>query len=180
MINKSSDSKAMSGHLNRYLEVLRLRPGATLDEVNTTYYTIIKKFPENPTEEEEQRLQELKHAYDMLRRSYAPREKKVIEVLLNRRLLIPTLSALTVVLLVALVALNYGTIKLKLTHYNTGAMLRLKSESQPYGEVVGFEARHSFPIGNPSAAYAIKLAGGQQTVWVSERLVVNGMTPAAK
>jgi curved DNA-binding protein CbpA len=179
MINKSSDSKAMSGHLNRYLEVLRLRPGATLDEVNTTYYTIIKKFPQNPTEEEEQRLQELKHAYDMLRRSYAPKEKG-IEVLLNKRLLIPTLSVLSVVLIVALVALNYGTIKLKMTHYNTGAVLRLKSENQPYGEVVGFEARHAFPIGNPSAAYAIKLAGGQQTVWVSERLVVNGMAKAEK
>jgi hypothetical protein len=179
MINKSSDNKAMSGHLNRYLEVLRLRPGATLDEVNTTYYTIIKKFPQNPTEEEEQRLQELKHAYDMLRRSYAPKEKG-IEVLLNKRLLIPTLSVLTVVLLVALVALNYGTIKLKLTHYNAGAVLRLKTENQPYGEVVGFEAQHAFPIGNPSAAYAIKLAGVQQTVWVSERLVVNGMAPAQK
>jgi curved DNA-binding protein CbpA len=179
MNNKSGDSKAMSGHLNRYLEVLRLRPGATLDEVNTTYYTIIKKFPQNPTEEEEQRLQELKHAYDMLRRSYAPKKKGIV-VLLNKRLLIPTLSALTVVLLVALVVLNYGTIKLKLTHYNTGAVLRLKRESQPYGEVVGFEARHAFPIGNPSAAYAIKLADGQQTVWVSERLVVNGMAKAEK
>ncbi len=179
MINKSSDNKAMSGHLNRYIEVLGLRPGATLDEVNTTYYTIIKKFPENPTEEEEARLQELKHAYDMLRRSYAPREKG-IEVLLNRRLLIPTLSALTVVLLVALVALNYGTIKLKMTHYQTGAVLRLRSESQAYGEVVGFEPLHTFPIGNPSAAYAIRLTGGQQTVWVSERLVVNGMAPAQK
>jgi hypothetical protein len=83
------------------------------------------------------------------------------------------------VLLAVLVAMNYGTIKMKMTHYEPGAVLRLKSQAVPFGEVVGFEARHRFPAGNPSPAYSIRLAGKDDTVWISQRLVVNGMVPAS-
>ena len=74
--------------------------------------------------------------------------------------------------------MNYDTIRLKMTHYESGSVLRFKSQDVPFGEVVGFEALHRFPTGNPSPAYAIRLAGKDETVWISQRLVVNGMVPA--
>ena len=168
-----------SEHLTSYLETLGLKPGASLEDVNTTYYTLIKKFPENPTEEEEARLQKVKHAYALLRRAYTPEERKPLQVLLDRRFLAPVVASLAAVLLVVLVVMNYSTIRLKMTHYESGAVLRLKNQDQPFGQVVGFEAMHRFPTGNPSPAYAIRLAGKDETVWISQRLVVNGMVPVA-
>ena len=175
----AGNGKGNAEHLNRYLETLGLKPGASLDEVSTAYYTLVKKFPENPTEEQEARINELRHAYGLLRRAYVPKEKKVLAVLANRRLLLPVMGVLSLLLLGVAVAMNYSTIKLKMTHYETGAVLRLKNGSEPYGQVVGYESRHRFPAGNPAAAYAIRLSGRDETVWVGERLVVNGMVPAS-
>jgi len=165
-------------HLTSYLDTLGLKPGASLEDINTTYYTIIKKFPQNPTEEEEARLQKVKHAYDLLRRTYVPRQRKPLQNLVNRRFLVPAIGSLAAILLVILVAMNYSTIRLKMTHYDSGAVLRFKNQAEPFGEVVGFETQHRFPTGNPSPAYAIRLAGKDETVWISQRLVVNGMVPA--
>jgi hypothetical protein len=168
----------MTQHLNRYLEVLGLRPGVSLDEINTTYYTLVKRSPQNPTEEDEARLQELKRAYDMLRRGYVPPQKKALQVILDRRLMVPVLAVLTVVMAVALVALNWNTIQLKMTHYEKGDIVRLKTQNDPYGEIVGYDDHHQFPMGNPTAAYAIRLDRSTEIVWVGERTVVNGMTRA--
>jgi len=164
--------------MNRYLETLGLRPGVSMDEVNTTYFTIIKRFPENPTDEEQARIQELKRAYDMLRRAYQPPSKKAIHVLFDRRYLAPIGGALAAIMVLVLVVMNYGTIKMKLVHYEPGVMLRMKHQTEPYGEVVGYESQHRFDVGNPSPAYAIRLKRDGATVWVSERLVVNGMARA--
>jgi hypothetical protein len=166
-------------HVSRCLATLGLKPGATLDEVNTTYYTLIRRFPENPTEEEEALVQGIRHAYALLRRAYVPPEKKVLAVVMNRRILLPSLAVLTVLLLGALVAMNYNTLRLKMTHYEAGEVVRLKDRSEPYGQIVGYESRHEFPTGTPSAAYSIRLSGRDETVWVSERLVVNAMVPAS-
>ena len=168
-----------SERLTNYLDALGLKPGASLEDVNTTYYTLIKKFPENPTEEEEAQLQKIKHAYDLLRRTYVPEEKKPLQVLLDRRLLAPAVASLAAILLVVLVVMNYGTIRLKMTHYESGSVLRFKNQAEPYGQVVDFEAMHKFPTGNPSPAYAIRLARKNETVWISQRLVVNGMVPVS-
>ena len=179
MTGKQSDTKAMSGHLTRYLEVLGLPPGASLDEVSTTYLIIIKRFPANPTEEEEARMQELKHAYDMLRRSYVPKQAKTLTNLFDRRYLAPVGIVAAVLMTATLVMMNYSTIKMKMIRYEPGEVLRLKTQMEPYGQVVGFEPHHAFPTGNPSSAYAIRLQGNSETVWISERLVVNGMIPTA-
>jgi hypothetical protein len=169
--------KPSAQHMHRYYEVLGLKSGATLDAINTAYYMLIKRLPENPTEEDEARLQEIKRAYEMLKRTRVAPKRKVVKVLLSRRLLIPVMSALTVASLAGLVAVNWGAIKLSMTHYEPGAVLRFKSQGQPYGEVTGFDARHKWDTGNPSPAYSIRLQGTQDVVWVGERLVVNGMIP---
>jgi hypothetical protein len=163
--------------MQRYFEVLGLKSGASLDAINTAYYMLIKRFPPNPTEEDEASLQGIRRAYEMLKRTHTPQRRRTIKVLLTRRLLIPIMSALTVAALAGLVAVNWGAIKLSMTHYEPGAVLRLKGQGQPYGEVTGFDPRHKWDTGNPSSAYSIRLQGSQDVVWVGERLVVNGMTP---
>ncbi len=167
------------GRLHQYLETLGVRPGASLEDVSTAYYTLIKKFPENPTEEEEERLKKVKYAYDFLRHAYAPPKKKPLRALATRRMLVPLLACLAAVGLLVLVKMNYGAIKIRVTHYENGAVLRFSDQAAPYGEVVAFEARHQFPAGSPSPAYAIRLAGKDETVWISQRLVVTGMVPAS-
>jgi len=169
--------KPSAQHMQRYYEVLGLKSGATLDAINTAYYMLIKRLPENPTEDDETRLQEIKRAYEMLKRTRVAPKRKVVKVLLSRRLLIPVMSALTVASLAGLVAVNWGSIKLSMTHYEPGAVLKLKGQGQPYGEVTGFEPHHTWDTGNPSSAYSIRLEGSKDVVWVGERLVVNGMTP---
>jgi hypothetical protein len=169
--------KPSSQHMQRYFEVLGLKSGASLDAINTAYYMLIKRFPENPTEEDEASLQEIKRAFEMLKRSHVPPKRKTIKVLMTRRLLIPVMSALTVAALAGLVAVNWSAIKLSMTHYEPGAVLKFKGQGQPYGEVTGFDPRHKWDTGNPSPAYSIRLQGSQDVVWVGERLVVNGMTP---
>jgi hypothetical protein len=164
-------------HLQRYFELLGLKGGASLDAINTAYYMQVKRFPENPTEEDEARLQEIKRAYEMLKRVHVPPRKKAIKVILSRRLLIPFMSVLIVLALGGLVAFNWGAIKLSMTHYEPGAVLKLKGQGQPYGEVTGFDPRHRWDTGNPSPAYSIRLQGSQDVVWVGEHLVVNGMIP---
>ncbi|HEU5181687.1 MAG TPA: hypothetical protein VFW45_12930 [Candidatus Polarisedimenticolia bacterium] len=160
---------------SRYLETLGLKPGASLEEINTTYFTLIKRFRENPTEEEEERLVALRNAYDRLRKGYIPAAKPSIATPKDRRMMVPALAILSFLLLGALVVLNYGTIKMKMTHYDNGSVLRLKSRTEPFGEIVGYEGSHHFPTGNPSPAYAIRLSGREETLWVSERVVVVGM-----
>lgn len=173
----TGNRKLSSQHLQRYYEVLGLKSGASLDAINTAYYMLIKRFPENPTDEDEASLQEIKRAYEMLKRSHVPAKRKTIKVLMSRRLMIPVMSALVVVSFAALIAFNWSAIKLSMTHYEPGAVLKLKGQGQPYGAVTGFEPRHRWEVGNPSAAYSIRLQGSQDVVWVGERLVVNGMTP---
>jgi hypothetical protein len=166
-------------HVIRCLATLGLKPGVTLDAVNTTYYTLIRRFPENPTEEEERLVQSIRHAYALLRRAYVPPQKKVLAAVMNRKILLPALAVMTVLLLGALVAMNYNALRLKMTHYDTGVVMRLKEKPEPYGQIVGYESRHQFPTGAPSAAYSIRLSGRDENIWVSERLVVNAMVPAS-
>ena len=168
-----------NGNVSRYLATLGLKPGVSLDEVNTTYYTLIRRFPDNPTEEEEAKVQEIRHAYSMLRRAYVPPAKKRFLAVMDRKVLVPALAVATLLSLGGLVALNYNALRLRMTHYDAGVVMRLKNKSEPYGQIVGYEARHLFPAGSPSAAYSIRLSGRDETVWVSERLVVNAMVPAA-
>jgi len=174
--SKAPASKGPGGHLNRLLEMLGLGPGASVDEVNTAYFTLVKRFPQNPTEEDEARMEELRRAYDTLRHAYAPEKKRVRRSLLDRRYLAPIGGALAAFMLIGLLAMNYGTIRTKLIHFEPGAILRLKDKAEPYGEVVGFESQHRFDRGNPGPAYQIRKNDGS-TVWVGERLVVNGMAP---
>ncbi|HKQ98408.1 MAG TPA: hypothetical protein VJV75_11065, partial [Candidatus Polarisedimenticolia bacterium] len=154
--------------------------GASLDEVNTAYFTLVKRFPENPTEEDEAYVQEVRRAYDIVRRRYVPPKAKALKVILDKRVMVPLFAVCVLALGGMFLWMNWNNVKLKVTHYGPGATLRLKNAATPYGTVTGYEAMHRFPAGMPSPAYSIKLDGKEETVWVSERLVVLGMVPAGK
>jgi hypothetical protein len=164
--------------MDRYLNLLGLEPGATLDEVTTTYYSHLEKLSKNPTEEDERLLQQLKHAYACLRRAYVPPPPKGLSVAVNTRVLFPVMAVLAVVLGAALFMMNRGNIKMMITRYEPGVVLRWEGQSAPYGQVVAYDARHRFSTGGPSAAYQIRLADKNETIWLSERIVVKAMLPA--
>lgn len=175
------DLKPAASGVGRYLEVLGVGPNASFDAINTAYYTCIKRFPENPTEEDEVRLQDIKRAYDILKRNYQPKTTKGFSLSLSFSIhskgRLALLGVAVVVMLGGLLAMNWKMLRLKMVHYDNGTVVALKGKSEPYGQIVGFESMHPFPAGNPSAAYELKLEGRDMTVWVGERLVVNGMQP---
>jgi hypothetical protein len=182
--HRPRDAKAGRGQASgaataRCLQVLGVAPNAALDAINTAYFTFIKRFPENPTEEDEARLQDVKRAYDMLRRTYQPKVEKPPRVQVDKRVLIPLMALTSVALAGVLVAFNWKTIRLKMVHYESGTVLTLKGQGTPFGQVIGYESSHHFETGNPSGAYQLRLQEGGQDVWVGERLVVNGMMPVA-
>ena len=90
---------------------------------------------------------------------------------------LPALALAVVVLMGGLVALNWKSLRLRMIHYDQGTVVALRGHGEPYGTIVGYETMHRFPAGNPAAAYALRLEGRDTTVWVGERLVVNGMQP---
>jgi hypothetical protein len=165
-------------HMGRYLEMLGVGPRATLDEINTAYFTLVKRFPENPTEEDEARVQELRRAYDIVRRRYVPPKIKGLKVVFDKRVALPLMAVAVLALGGTFLWMNWSNVKLQTTHYDPGTVLRLKNTPAPYGTVTGYESTHRFPAGLPAPAYQIKLAGKEETVWVSERLVVLGMESA--
>jgi hypothetical protein len=176
---KAIRGQAPSGAASRHLEVLGVGRNASFDAINTAYFMYIKRFPENPTEEEEARLQEIKRAYDFLRRGYQPKVVKQARFVMDKRVAMPLMGLLSLALLAGLVAFNWKTIRLKMVHYQDGAVLSLKGQGTPFGQVIGYEPSHRFASGNPSGAYLLRLQEGGTEVWVGERLVVNGMTPVA-
>ncbi|HUD72033.1 MAG TPA: J domain-containing protein [Dongiaceae bacterium] len=164
--------------MGRYLDLLGIRPGATLDEINTAYFTLVKRFPENPTEEDEAAVQEVRRAYDIVRRRYVPPKTKAFQIVFDKRVMIPLMAVSVVALGGMFLWMNWNNVRVSTTHYEAGAVLRLPGAATPYGTVTGYESTHKFPAGVPSPAYSIKLTDKEETVWVSERLVVLGMVPA--
>jgi hypothetical protein len=78
-----------------------------------------------------------------------------------------------------LVAMNYSEIKLKVSNYELGDVVRWEDSSGPYGKILQFNPSHNFGTGNPSPAYEIQLDGTTETVWVSERVVEKAMVPVS-
>lgn len=176
---KPNRGQAPSAAAARYLEVLGVGKNASFDAINTAYFTYVKRFPQNPTEEEEARLQEIKRAYEFLRRGYQPKVEKQARFQIDRRIVVPLAGLTLVSLLAGAVWLNWNTIRVKMIHYENGTVLSLKGQGTPFGQVIGYESSHRFEAGNPSGAYQLRLEQGGTDVWVGERLVVNGMTPLA-
>ena len=165
----------MSDHLEQYRRVLGVDADATLDDINTIYFHWLEKIPENPTEEEEQLQQDLKHAYSVLKRNYKPPKQAVLKF--EKRLLVPIVSLLLLAASVTFVILNWSDLEVMVTHYQRGEVLRWQNQDTPYGKVIGYEKEHQFHAGKPSPAYQIRLLDEDRKVWLGVRLVVKAMVP---
>ncbi len=127
--------------LARYWEALGLKPGADLEKLDTTYYLMVEKFPKDPTEEEQRRLQELGHAYAVLRRSCVAKETAATvrrgRPRTSKRPIV--MGALLAAGLATLAIMNMGDLRRMLVSYNAGDVVRLRGHSDPYGTVRGYE-----------------------------------------
>jgi len=171
----------MSDRMTHYLSLLGAKPGATLEQINAAYYCVLEQFPENPTEEEDAQLRELQHAYSIVRRHYsehAPKRKSKRKdpIELGRWGGVAAGGTLVLGMAIVLLILNFSTVELALTRYEAGDIVRWENEASPYGQIVRYESDHRFHTGEPSAAYEIRLADTGETVWLSHRVVVKGMT----
>ena len=61
--------------LSRYWTLLGLQPGTKLEQLETQYYLLVEKAPKNPTEEDQKRLNDMHHAYGVLRRALESRAR---------------------------------------------------------------------------------------------------------
>lgn len=166
----------MNDNLDRYFEILNLQPGASKDEINTAYYAILERLPENPTEEESEHIQQIKHAWSILQRNYRPVARQRV-VARKRRGLVPMLGLTAMVLAIVFFTLNYQSIRLAVVEYQPGDVVRWTNKSEPYGKVLRYDPMHRFHAGEPSPAYEIRLEGKDESIWLSERIVIKAMVP---
>ena len=165
----------MSEHIDHYLEKLGAKPNATIDEINTAYYGLLQQFSDNPTEEQDEEMQELQHAYAIVRRHYTgPKPKKRIKI--DPRSSVPIVGMLALVAVLIFGILNFSSIELMITRYEPGEVVRWEHEKAPYGEILSYDPDHRFHTGKPSAAYQIRLTDTGEVVWLSHRVVVKAMT----
>ena len=163
--------------MNRYRTVLGVRSDADMDAINTTYFLLIDKLSANPTEEEAKRLQEVQHAYSMLRRAKAQIAEDVSAAKALEERPRTSLRSLGVAagmlatLVIVLLAMNAGRIRLAMIDHKPGAVLFVRGQTTPFGTVVGFSDHHQFASGAPTPAYEIQPDGKTETVWVGERTV---------
>jgi hypothetical protein len=162
-----------------YLDILGVKPGATMDEIHTAYYLLIEKYAHNPTEDEAEEQLKLQHAYNILCRSYEePEQESPAESDRgNTKLFLMIAAGLLAVCVPVLVALNFSALKLGMTELDPGTVVRLKDANAPYGTILRYDPAHVFHTGKPSPAYEIHLRGKEETVWLSKRVVVKGMVP---
>lgn len=174
----------MPQHLEPYLKRFGLKPGATFQQITARYFASLEEFPYHLTPEQKAEKQAIEHAYEILKRAYKaekPDAQPVRKV--SRRSPAATRSqAITTALVVALlvgagilVMMNFSEIKLKVSNYHAGDVVRWEGSSGPYGKILQFKESHRFGTGNPSPAYEIQLEGTTETVWISERVVEKTM-----
>jgi len=163
--------------LARYWDTIGLKPGADVEKLDTTYYLLVEQVPKDPTEEETRRQEELGHAYAVLRRSLVARDSRVAVARAAPRRDRRQVAAVVALVLgaVVLLLLNLGNLKTAVISYHAGDVLHVKGQTSVYGTVLGFERDHRFHTGPPSPAYQVRLAGSDEVIWVSERVVEKGM-----
>lgn len=166
----------MTDNLARYFAILRLEPGASKDEINTAYYSILERLPDNPTEEEDRKIQQIKHAWSVLQRNYRPAARKRV-VVRRQRSMLPILGLIAALLAIGFFLFNYQEIRLAVVEYQPGDVVRWQNKSEPYGKILRYDPTHRFQIGEPSPAYEIRLDDKDETIWLSERIVIKAMVP---
>jgi hypothetical protein len=176
----------MPQHLDPYLKQFGLKPGATFQQITARYFACLEEFPYHMTAEQRAAKESFEHAYQILKRAYqseAPKGRMERKVVKKPRVATRSkamTSGVVVGLFVAagiFIGMNYSEIKLKVSNYEVGDVVRWKDSSGPYGKVLQYDPMHRYGIGGPAPAYEIQLDGTTETVWVSERVVEKAMVP---
>jgi hypothetical protein len=174
----------MPQHLDPYLKQFGLKPGANFQQITARYFACLEEFPHHLTPEQKAEKESVDHAYEILKRAYKTDKPKAppLRKVSRRSQAAARRTALTTGLLVALLvgaavllAINYSEIKLKVSNYHAGDVVRWENSSDTYGKIMQFNPSHSFGTGNASPAYEIQLEGTTETVWISERVVEKAM-----
>lgn len=164
--------------LNRYWTLLGLQSGTTLEQLETHYYLLVEKAPKNPTEDDQKRLNEMHHAYGVLRRALESRERAGalarVKSFVRRR--VALVSTAAVAGCAALVALNWGAIQVATRQYESGDVVHIRGKAEAFGTIESFVEAHRFENGRSAPAYRIRKAGTDETVYVQERTVELAMT----
>ena len=161
--------------MNKFLNKLQLEPGASLEQINNAYSMLVEQFSDNPTAEEEEHQQWLQNAYAVLHQACTSRQRKKVSIKINPRVLRGTMGGMALVVLVTLLILNFSGLQMMFNGYDPGDVLRWRTKQVPYGQVISYDRDHRFHTGEATGAYEIRLANRDETVWLSERVVVMGM-----
>ena len=150
-----------------------------MDEIHTAYYLLIEQYSHNPTEQEAEDQYKLQHAYNVLRRQYDDGEaaQPVRDVDTDRRGRMWVMILSLLISGAALLATNWSSIELAMAHLESGTVVRLTNSKDAYGTVLRFDKEHRFHTGNPVPAYEVRLAATGETVWLTKRVIIKGMTP---
>lgn len=167
---------ATENALARYWVALGLKPGTRFDQLETHYYLLLEKFPKNPTEDEQRQLDEMSHAFGVLRRACAPKESVTRKTISLAKRKAAAIGFVLVAGSAVLVAMNWKEIRVATSNAPNGATLRVNGKSDVFGTVEGFASHHVFDNGKAGPAYQIRRNGTGEVVWVGERTVELGMT----
>lgn len=153
--------------LVHYLGVLGLEPGAGADEVAVAYYTLRRVLAESDSPEAELRLQQLDHAFGIVRARYRSRRREVVRKRVNQFLIA------SVIFLAALLT-AYGVqvwdrLRPHLVSFDPGdAVFRVENHAL-YGVVLAYDPDHRFSTGARGGAYRIRLHPSGAEAWISAR-----------
>jgi len=171
-------------HLEPYLKQFGLKPGATFQQVTARYFACLEEFPPKMDAKQKAEKERFDHAYAILKRAYkseAPRERTAWKPAKKPRVSMRS-KAITAGIVVALaagvgilLAMNYSEIKVRVSNYEAGDVVRWNDSSTPYGKILQYSESHSFGVGQPGPAYEIQLDGTTEAVWISERVVEKAM-----
>jgi hypothetical protein len=173
----------MPRELSPYLKVFGLKPGVSFRRITARYYARLEELSAEESPDRKATEQRLQHTYEILKRAYksaTPGAPPIRKRRTDATQPAAVAAAVTIALLLAvgagvLLVMHRSDLKVKLTSYEAGEVVRWKEASDPYGKVMQFDPVHRFETGRPSPAYEIQLAGGTETVWVSERVVEKAM-----
>ena len=183
----------MSSQLQRHEATLGVPPGASMDEINNAYYFALESLGQRLTEEQEERLQKLRHSYAVLSRAHeahgtknpppatpAPDPRAQFTNVgpgKSRRGAWTALAAVACLVLGGVMVVRSTAVQLKLNQFEPGTAIRVDGREGTYATVVEFDPAHRFHTGSPVAAYRLELADGTGEIWLAERVVEQAMSP---
>ena len=158
---------SIDSHLKHYLEILGLAPGAKAEEVATAYFVVRKSLMKLGTEEADEKIKTVDHAYRIVKARYKTRRRELVRRQVNRFLIAASLT-------LAVLALYSGfqftdRFRWYFEHFEPGEVVYRHDDNSRFGEILAYEEGHPFPTGVRQDAYQVRLYPSGNQAWVSAR-----------